>query len=160
GGTLVAFGDATSTAASLFGLPITSGLPTSNTAFYCPGSILAQEFDPTNPAAWGVQPDQPVWNVTDRAYRLNSTTTYPVNVIAKYSDSGNQLKSGWLIGGENLNGLVNGLSWTVGTGYVVTFGSEIGFRTWNRAEHKIILNALFYGPSQKLAAGEFQRLGQ
>ncbi|MGW4937839.1 M14 family zinc carboxypeptidase [Streptomyces sp. NPDC004166] len=161
GGTLVTFGSGTATAQSLFGLPITSTLPSgSNSDFYCPGSLLSQEFDTNNPAAWGVPANNPVWFVSDDAYKLTSTSTYPVDVVAKYPDSGDQLKSGWLIGGEHLNGAVNGLSWTIGSGYVVTFGNEIGFRTWNRSEQRMLFNAAYYGPSKKLTAGQFQRLGK
>jgi hypothetical protein len=161
GGTLVSYGSGTNTAQSLFGLPISSALPSgSNSDFYCPGSLLSQEFDTNNPVAWGLQADNPVWFVSDDAYKLTSTSTYPVEVVAKYLDSGDQLKSGWLIGGDHLNGAVNGLSWTVGDGYVVTFGSEIGFRTWNRSEQRVLFNVAYYGPSTKLTADQFQRLGQ
>ncbi|WP_078863819.1 M14 family zinc carboxypeptidase [Streptomyces sp. AcH 505] len=161
GGTLVSYGSGTSTATSLLGLPLTSALPGgSSSDFYCPGSLLSQEFDTDNPVAWGLPAKNPVWFVSDDAYKLSDTTTYPVEVVAKYPDSGEQLQSGWLIGGESLNGAVNGLSWTVGKGYVVTFGSEIGFRTWNRSEQRVLFNAAYHGPSTKLTAGQFQRLGK
>ncbi|GHJ39280.1 peptidase [Streptomyces sp. TS71-3] len=161
GGTLVAYGSGTATARSLFDLPLTSALPGgSSSDFYCPGSLLSQEFDTGNPAAWGVPADNPVWFVADDAYKITSTSTYPVDVVARYPDSGDQLKSGWLIGGEHLNGAVNGLSWTIGKGYVVTFGNEIGFRTWNRSEQRMLFNAAYYGPSTKLTADRFQRLGR
>lgn len=161
GGTLVSYGSGTATAQSLFGLPITSALPSgSNSDFYCPGSLLSHEFDTDNPAAWGLPADNPVWFVSDDAYKLTSTTTYPVEVVAKYPDSGEQLQSGWLIGGEHLDGAVNGLSWTVGDGYVVTFGNEIGFRTWNRSEQRMLFNAAYYGPAAKLTADQFRRLAQ
>ncbi|WP_066948644.1 hypothetical protein [Streptomyces lushanensis] len=62
--------------------------------------------------------------------------------------------------GEDLDGAVNGLSWTIGKGYVVTFGSEIGFRAWNRSEQRTLFNAAYYGPSTKLTADQFQRLGK
>ncbi|MEU3186680.1 M14 family zinc carboxypeptidase [Streptomyces sp. NPDC006923] len=161
GGTLVTYGSGTATAQSLFSLPITSALPGgSSSDFYCPGSLLSQEFDTNNPVAWGVPENNPVWFVSNDAYRVTSTSTYPVDVVAKYPDSGEQLKSGWLIGGEDLNGAVNGLSWTIGKGYVVTFGSEIGFRTWNRSEQRTLFNAAYYGPSTKLPADQFTRLGR
>jgi hypothetical protein len=160
GGTLVSYGSGTSTAQQLFSLPITSILPSDSTQFYCPGSLLSQEIDASDPVAWGMDPNNPVWFNEDRAYKLTDTTTYPVHVVAKYPDSGDQLRSGWLIGGQYLNGAVNGLSWTVGNGYLVTFGSEIGFRTWNRGEEKMVFNAMYYGPSTKLTADQFQRLGQ
>lgn len=161
GGTLISFGSGTATAQSLFSLPITSALPSgSSSTFYCPGSLLSQEFDTNDPVAWGILANNPVWFVTDDAYELTSTATYPVNVVAKYPDSGDQLQSGWLIGGEYLNGAVNGLSWTIGDGYVVTFGNEISFRTWNRSEQRLLFNAAYYGPSTKFTADQFQRLGK
>ncbi|MFC4030104.1 M14 family zinc carboxypeptidase [Streptomyces polygonati] len=160
GGTLVTYGSGTATAKSLFTLPITSALPSSDSDFYCPGSLLSQEFDPNHPVAWGVPADNPVWFVSDDAYRLSGTSTYPVEVVAKYPDTGDQLRSGWLIGGESLNGAVNGLSWTIGDGYVVTFGNEIGFRTWNRSEQRVLFNAAYYGPSTKLTEDQFRRLGK
>lgn len=161
GGTLVTYGSGTATARSLFDLPITSTLPSgSNSDFYCPGSLLSQEFDTNNPAAWGVPADNPVWFVSNDAYRLTGTSAYPVEVVAKYPESDDQLRSGWLIGGEHLNGAVNGLSWTIGKGYVVTFGNEIGFRTWNRSEQRMLFNAAYHGPSTKLTADRFRRLGK
>jgi hypothetical protein len=161
GGTLVAYGSGTATAQSLFSLPITSVLPSgSSSDFYCPGSLLSQELDTNNPAAWGMPANNPAWFVSDDAYKLTSTSTYPVEVVAKYPDSGNQLRSGWLIGGESLNGAVNGLSWTIDKGHVVTFGNEIGFRTWNRSEQRMLFNAAYHGPSTKLTASQFQRLGK
>jgi hypothetical protein len=159
GGTLVAFGSGTTTAQQLLNLPITSILPGDSSKFYCPGSLLSQEFDTTDPVAWGIEPDNPVWFNEDRAYRLTDTTTYPVHVVSKYPDSGDQLRSGWLIGGELLNGAVNTLSWTVGSGYVVTAASEIAFRTWNRAEARMIFNAVYHGPARKLTAEQFRHLG-
>ncbi|MEV4754801.1 M14 metallopeptidase family protein [Micromonospora sp. NPDC049559] len=160
GGTLVAYGSGANTAQQLFELPIRSVLPTDSSLFYCPGSLLSQEIDASDPVGWGMDPHNPVWFNEDRAYEITDPEKYPVHVVAKYPDSGDQLQSGWLIGGQYLNGAVNGLAWTVGEGYVVTFGSEIGFRTWNRAEEKMIFNAMYHGPSRKLAADQFQRLGR
>ncbi|MGW2839470.1 M14 family zinc carboxypeptidase [Streptomyces sp. NPDC001493] len=161
GGTLVSFGSGTATAKSLFDLPISSALPGgSSSDFYCPGALLSQEFDTENPAAWGVPEKNPVWFVSNDAYRLTSTSTYPVEVVAKYPDSGEQLQSGWLIGGEHLDAAVNGLSWTIGDGYLVTFGNEIGFRTWNRSEQRMLFNAAYHGPSTELTADQFRRLGK
>jgi hypothetical protein len=160
GGTLVAYGSGANTAQQLFELPITSTLPDDETVFYCPGALLSQEIDTNDPVGYGMDPRNPVWFDGDRAYRITDTAKYPVKVVSKYPDSGEQLQSGWLIGGEHLNGAVNTLSWTVGKGYVVTFGSEVAFRTWNRAEEKMVFNAMYYGPSQKLTPDQFQRLGR
>ncbi|WP_051265581.1 M14 family zinc carboxypeptidase [Nakamurella lactea] len=158
GGTLIAFGSGTDTAVDLFGLPLTSVLPTENTEFYCPGSLLSQEIDTTSPAGWGMTPDNPVWFDGDDAFEITDAAKYPHQVVAKYPDSGEQLQSGWLIGGEALNGAINGVSWTVGKGTVLTFGSEIAFRTWNRSEERMIFNAMYNGPATELTATQFSNL--
>ncbi len=38
--------------------------------FYCPGSLLQNEFDTSNPVAWGMPEAWPVFFETDQAYRL------------------------------------------------------------------------------------------
>lgn len=160
GGTLVAFGSGANTAQQLFELPLRSVLPSDESVFYCPGALLSQEIDTNDPVAWGMDPKNPAWFDGDRAYEITDPNKYPVHVVSKYPDSGEQLQSGWLIGGEYLNGAVNGLSWSVGSGSVVTFASEIAFRTWNRGEEKMIFNAMYHGPSQKLTPEQFERLGR
>jgi hypothetical protein len=126
--------------------------------FYSPGSLLSQEIDTGDQAAWGMNPNNPVWFESDRAYRITDQTKYPFHVVGKYPDSGNQLQSGWLIGGEYLNGTVNTVDWQVGKGSVVTFGNQPAFRTWNRAEQKMVFNALYNGPAQKLTPEQFANL--
>jgi hypothetical protein len=159
GGTLVTYGSATNTARDLLGLPIESVLPTDEAAFFAPGSLLSQEIDAGDPVGWGMDSKNPVWFEEDQAFRVTDPAKYDANVVSKYPDSGEQLQSGWLIGDKYLNGAANGMSFKVGKGYVVTFGSQTGFRTWNRGEQKMIFNALYYGPSEKLTPERFARLG-
>jgi hypothetical protein len=155
GGTLVSFGTGSATAQQLFELPLESVLPSSSSVFYGPGSLLSQEIDASDPAAWGMNPANPVWFEGDRAYKITDPAKYPHHVVGRYPAAGNQLQSGWLIGGEYLNGAVNTVSWQVGKGSVVTFGNQAAFRTWNRGEQKMIFNALFNGPAQKLSPQQF-----
>lgn len=158
GGTLVSYGSAAGTAQQLFELPLESVLPGSSSVFYGPGSLLSQEIDPADPTAWGMLPNNPVWFEGDRAYRITDPAKYPHTVVGKYPDSGEQLQSGWLIGGEYLNGAVNTVSWQIGDGDVVTFGNQSAFRTWNRAEQKMIFNALYNGPAENLTPEQFAAL--
>ncbi len=150
GGTLVAYGSATNTAKSLLDLPLEALTPDDETEFFGPGSLLSQEIDADNPVAWGMNPNNPVWFEEDDFYRITDAEKYESSVVSKYPDSGEQLQSGWLIGGEHLNGAVNSVSWQVGDGYVATFGNQTGFRTWNRGEQKMIFNAMYYGPAEQL----------
>ncbi|MBC6463199.1 M14 metallopeptidase family protein [Actinomadura sp. HBU206391] len=159
GGTLVTYGSATNTADQLLDLPIESVLPTSSSTFYSPGSLLSQRIDTGSPVGWGMDPENPVWFEGDDAFRVTDAGKYDVKVVSKYPESGSQLQSGWLIGGQYLNGAANAMTFNVGKGYVVTFGNQAGFRTWNRAEQKMIFNAMYHGPSEKLTADRFARLG-
>lgn len=155
GGTLVSVGSAAGTAQELFGLPLESVLPSSSSVFYGPGSLLRQEIDSDDPAAWGMEGDHPVWFEGDRAYRITDPAKYPHTVVGKYPAGDDQLESGWLIGGEYLSDAVNTVSWQVGKGSVVTFGNQAAFRTWNRGEQKMVFNALFNGPAEQLSPERF-----
>ena len=62
------------------------------------------------------------------------------------------MQSGWLIGGEHLNGKVNVVQDQVGDGLIVTFGSESSFRTWSRDPSKLLFNAIYHGPATPVAA--------
>jgi hypothetical protein len=159
GGTLVTYGSATNTARDLLGLPVESALPSDDSVFFAPGSLLSQEIDADNPVGWGMDPKNPVWFEEDQAFRVTDPAKYDTKVVGKYPDSGDQLQSGWLIGDKYLDGTANTLEFRVGKGYVVTFGNQAGFRTWNRAEQKMIFNALFHGPSTKLTPEQFAHLG-
>jgi hypothetical protein len=45
----------------------------------------------------------------------------------------------------------------VGKGYVVTYGSQVDFRTQPRATFKLIFNAMFHGPSTPVPAAQLGR---
>ncbi|MEZ5418226.1 MAG: hypothetical protein R2708_12885 [Vicinamibacterales bacterium] len=69
----------------------------------------------------------------------------------------NVLASGWLLGEEYLKDQANILSFRIGKGSVVTFGSQIDFRAQPRATYKLIFNAMFHGPATPVAAAEMGR---
>ncbi|MEV0715122.1 M14 family zinc carboxypeptidase [Asanoa sp. NPDC050611] len=147
GGTLIAIGDSVATARTLANLPIAPALPGDEHEFYSPGSILSQRFDTTDPVAWGMRPDTPVWfGEDDQAYNVTGG-----DVVSSFPESGEQLQSGWLIGGSHLNGKANVVKHEVGEGLIVTFGSEPTFRTWSRDPSKLLFNAIYHGPSTTVA---------
>jgi hypothetical protein len=74
------------------------------TLFYCPGSLLANEFDPAHPVAFGVPAAWPVFFESDRAYRLTPGFGARAEVVARYPERGAILASGWLLGDEYLRG--------------------------------------------------------
>jgi hypothetical protein len=125
--------------------------------FYCPGSLLQNEFDPANPVAWGMPEKWPVFFESDQAYRLRPGFGVDVAVASRYPRE-NILQSGWLLGEEYLKDQANVVSFRIGKGYVVTYGSQIDFRTQPRATFKLLFNAMFHGPSTPVTAQEMERL--
>ncbi|HET9702896.1 MAG TPA: hypothetical protein VFP85_02605, partial [Vicinamibacterales bacterium] len=124
--------------------------------FYCPGSLLANEFDVNHPVAWGMPESWPVFFEGDQAYRLRPGFGIETQVVSRYPKN-NVLQSGWLLGEEYLRDQANVLSFRVGRGYVVTYGSQIDFRTQPRTTFKLIFNALFHGPSTPVPAAQMGR---
>ncbi len=119
--------------------------PTS--VFYCPGSLLQNEFDTANPVAWGMPASWPVFFESDQAYRIRPGFGIPGEVVARYPARGPVLQSGWLLGEDLLRDQANIISFRVGRGYVVTYGSQIDFRAQPRATFKLLFNAMFNGPA-------------
>lgn len=126
--------------------------------FYCPGSLLQNQFDPLHPVAWGMPPEWPVFFESDQAYRLRPGFGMEAQVAARYP-RGKILRSGWLLGEEYLRDQANVVSFRVGKGYVVTYGSQIDFRTQPRATFKLLFNGLFHGPSTPVTAAQMAKAG-
>jgi hypothetical protein len=126
--------------------------------FYCPGSLLQNEFDTNNPVAWGMPESWPVFFEGDQAYRLRPGFGIETQVVSRYPMQ-NVLQSGWLLGEEYLKDQANILSFRIGKGYVVTYGSQIDFRTQPRATFKLIFNAIFHGPSTAVPAAQMGKIG-
>jgi len=124
--------------------------------FFCPGSLLQNEFDVNNPVAWGMPAEWPVFFEGDQAYRLRPGFGIETQVVSRYPTE-NVLQSGWLLGEEYLRDQANVLSFRIGKGYVVTYGSQVDFRTQPRATFTLIFNALFHGPSTAVPAGQMGR---
>jgi hypothetical protein len=121
--------------------------------FFCPGSLLLNEFDTANPVAWGMPEAWPIFFEGDQAYRLRPNFSIQTQVVSRYPREG-ILQSGWLLGEEYLKDQANVLSFRVRKGYVVTYGSQVDFRTQPRATFKLIFNAMFHGPSTPVTAAQ------
>jgi hypothetical protein len=124
--------------------------------FYCPGSLLNNEFDPNHPIAWGMPPAWPVFFDDDQAYRLRPGFGIDAKVVSRYPRE-QVLASGWLLGEEYLKDQANILSFKVGKGTVVTYGSQIDFRAQPRATWKLIFNGIFHGPATPVTAAQMGR---
>jgi hypothetical protein len=126
--------------------------------FYCPGSLLQNEFNTSHPVAFGMPSVWPVFFESDQAYRLKPGFTIQTEVVSRYPASGDILQSGWLLGESYLRDQANVIAFRVGSGYVVTMGSQIDFRAQPRATFKLLFNALFHGPSTRVPAAQIVRV--
>ena len=127
--------------------------------FYCPGSLLQNDFDPSHPIGFGMPASWPVFFESDQAYRIMPSFGIRPEVVARYPAAGPILQSGWLLGEDLLRNQANVVAFRVGRGYVVTLGSQVHFRAQNRATYKLLFNAIFHGPSTTVTAEEMGRLG-
>ena len=126
--------------------------------FYCPGSLLQNEFNASHPVAFGMPAAWPVFFESDQAYRLKPGFAIQTEVVSRYPAQGPILQSGWLLGEDLLRDQANVVAFRVGSGYVVTMGSQVDFRTQPRATFKLVFNAIFHGPSTRVTAAEIVRL--
>jgi hypothetical protein len=122
--------------------------------FYCPGSLLQNEFNPSHPVAFGMPAAWPVFFESDQAYRLKPGFTIQSEVVARYPREGRILQSGWLLGEDLLRDQANVVAFRVGKGSVVTMGSQIDFRAQPRATLKLLFNAMFHGPATLVPAAD------
>jgi hypothetical protein len=127
--------------------------------FYCPGSLLNNEFDASHPVAFGMPSAWPVFFESDQAYRLTPGFSIRAEVVSRYPKSGPILASGWLLGEDLLRDQANVVSFRVGKGQVVTLASQVDFRTQPRATFKLLFNAIFHGPSTAVDAVQLAKLG-
>ncbi len=130
--------------------------PTS--VFYCPGSLLEQEYNVRHPVAFGMPARWPVFFRHDQAYRLKPSFDVRTDVVSKYPDEEDLVASGWLLGGELLRDQANTIAFELGRGSVVALGSQVEFRTQTPATFKLLFNALVQGPADELTASELARL--
>ena len=126
---------------------LSSRVVRNNSLFYCPGSLLANEFDASHPIGFGMPSAWPVFFRFDQAYRLKPSFEIASRVVARYPETGDLVASGWLLGGDLLRDQANVVAFEVGDGTVVTLGNQAAFRTQPRATFKLLFNALFHGPS-------------
>lgn len=142
GGTLLAFNDASDYAIESFALPVKNvmtGVP--NTEFYAPGSLLAVTVDRAHPVASRFKAPTPaIWYESSPAFQITDPSR--ATAVARYAPSGDPLLSGWLLGGERLNGLAAMVDVAVGNGHVVLYGFRPQYRAQTNATWPLIWGAM------------------
>jgi Zinc carboxypeptidase len=159
GGTLIALDSASMLPIQQFGLSVknvvadtrqrgaSGGLGPNSAAFYGPGSILKSVVDVTSPIAYGAEPEGIVWFEQSPAFEVSGTA----RAIVSYPAKGPVLLSGWLLGGETLNGRSAIVEAPLGKGRVVLFGFRPQYRAQTWSTFKYLFNALYYATMDEAA---------
>jgi hypothetical protein len=142
GGTLVCFDAACEFAIKQFHLPLRNVLENlKSSEFYCPGSVLSLEIDNTQLLARSMGRETNAYFINSSAFE---TTDPKVQVIARYAKE-NVLRSGWLLGEEQIRGRIALAKVGLGKGRVVLFGFRPQHRGQTWATFPFIWNAIAAG---------------
>jgi hypothetical protein len=140
GGRVIAIEAATDFIAELFDLNIsnlTSGLP--NTEFYIPGSILRLELDSASEINEGMRDEISAWYWrSSMAYEVDDPR---IRIVGRYGQ-GDPLLSGWVLGGEHIEGQPAILEANIGEGSLVLFGFQPNYRAQTVSTWPLLFNAM------------------
>ena len=145
GGTLVCLNESAATLAERLKLPVRDATDKlKRTEFYVPGSILRVELDTSHPVASGMPRESIAWVEDSPAFEI--TDTRRARAVARYP-AGNPLLSGWLLGGDKLNGKAALVEVGLGRGRVYLFGFRPQYRAQSLATYPLLFNAIRSGRS-------------
>ncbi|MDD4109352.1 MAG: hypothetical protein PHH93_11590, partial [Prolixibacteraceae bacterium] len=143
GGTLVTFGSSYEFAAETFNLQIrdvTAQLGTKE--LFCPGSTLKVSFDNSHPLGYGMPDEGLVLNFSSPVFVvLPGKNNERYSTIVRYKDD-NILKSGWLLGEDNITGKPGMVKVDYGEGEVVLIGFRAQHRNQTDGTFKLLFNAI------------------
>ncbi len=143
GGTLVAFNNASMFAVDQFNLPVTNVLAGLNqTQFLCSGCLLKVHVEDTkNPLSAGLLADPIV--MFERGPAFDTKSDFKGTVLARYPRERSPLESGYLAGGERLEGKAAALDVNYGKGHVILLGFRPQWRGQSHGSYKFFFNALY-----------------
>jgi len=152
GGTLICLDQAGSLALGAFRLPLRDVAHDAGAdRFFCPGSILRVELDPSQPLSYGMNPQTAGFFGFSSAYEVLSPRVTDghggaapagsVQVVARYA-SNDVLISGWLEGGQVIAGQAAVVQARVGGGCVVLLGFPVQHRGQSLATFRLLFNSI------------------
>jgi hypothetical protein len=163
GGTLVLLSSSARLATQRFGVPVVNVLETLEAKqFFCPGSLLGVELDPSHPLAYGMPREASVYFARSPAFallrprpedkpregedpllepRLDPVKRYPAKVVGRYAE-GVLLRSGWIHGAEHIAGRAALVECAYGRGRLVLFGFRPQHRGQPHGTFRLLFNAL------------------
>ena len=143
GGTLVAFNNASLFAIEQFNLPVTNALAgLSQTQFLCSGCLFKVHVeDSKNSITAGLLPEPIV--MFERGPAFDTKSDFKGSVLARYPRDHSPLESGYLAGGERLQGKAAALDVNYGKGHVILLGFRPQWRGQSHGAYKFFFNALY-----------------
>jgi hypothetical protein len=154
GGTLVCLDAAGGLAIDAFHLPIRNVAHDAGPErFFCPGSILRLQLDPSKPLAFGMEPETAAFFAYSDAYEIAAPSSVtdghgggaegnPIETIARYAAK-NLLLSGWLEGEPVIAGRAAVLEADVDRGRVILIGFRAQHRGQSHATFRLLFNSIF-----------------
>jgi len=110
--------------------------------FYCPGSILRMNVNPTHPIGYGLERESAAFFWNSPIYETTAAQT-----VASYAEK-NILMSGWVRGEDRLFGKAAIADVPLGQGRVILIGFSVLQRGQAIATYKILFNAIHYGGAE------------
>jgi hypothetical protein len=156
GGTLICLAQASSLAIGAFQLPIRDVAREREDRFFCPGSILSLDLDPSQPLAYGMERHTAAFFTYSSAFEPVAPRGAPVghsgdppparsvDMIARYAKK-DVLISGWLEGEEIIAGRGAVAQARIGGGQVILLGFPVQHRGQSYATFRLLFNAVFAG---------------
>ena len=138
GGTLVCLDQSCVLPIEALDLPIRDMAREASDRFFCPGSILRLELDPSHPLAYGMPQYTAGFFAFSSAYR----PTGPAQTVAIYAMK-DLLISGWIEGEQAIAGQSAVVEARAGAGRVVLLGFRVQHRGQSHATFRLLFNALF-----------------
>jgi hypothetical protein len=158
GGTLICLDQAAGLALRVFDLPLRDIARDAGDRFFCPGSIVRLELDPTHPLTYGMSPQTAGFFSFSAAYgpAAGSTSndavsanasrfTSEIDVVARYGRR-DVLLSGYLEGEYVIADQPAVVEAHVGSGRVVLFGFPPQHRGQTLATFRLLFNAILTTP--------------
>jgi hypothetical protein len=164
GGTVLAVGRSAMNFAQLFQLPVSNHLverapdgstqPLPPAKYYVPGSVLRMAVDTTAPIAHGIANPVDVFYDNSPVFKLNPDATLKGVRPVAWFDGPTPLRSGWAYGQGYLEGGVQVLEASIGSGRLYLFAPEITFRAQPHGTFKFLFNGIHLAGRKPPTAGK------
>jgi hypothetical protein len=147
GGTLVCLDSSAQLAIDALKLPVknvAAGLPAEQ--FFCPGSLVRLDIDPSQPIGFGMLPQNAAFFSFSSAFDV--TPGPDMRVVARYGAK-DILMSGWLEGEQVIAGRAAVVEARAGLGRAVLIGFRAQHRGQSMATFRLLFNAILTGGSEQ-----------